>query len=195
MIFLFLIIKTLSSIIRRNNNSRFISKRRISTNRSAIVFSFFGEAMSNENSRRSDPIKVRSRRWTLLCWMTGCLLLLLLVMLVPLALNRSKSIHLLEYRSSLVQCGQAVVREREASQLIDSLLDLFKENDFVALNERLANGEKKLEMIRWFETVLKRCLVSKDYSMHEQERPTLLRRFISFSRREIFYLIGFFTSP
>ena len=159
--------------------------------------------MLNE-CRGSDPIKVRSRRWTLLCWITFCLLIFLLIIVFPfnfiqkrrtfLSINETKSINVLKYRSSLIQCGQSVVEEENSLDVIEYLMKQFEKNDFLSFNKQMKIDEKKFELIQWFQSFLNQCFVSKEFSINEQEKPTILRRLVSFLRKEIFYFIGFFTN-
>lgn len=149
-------------------------------------------------SRHSDPIKVRSRRWTLLCWITLCSLIFLLLILFPFDLikkrKESLSMNLFRYRSSLIQCGQSVIEDRHSSQYIADLLKLFEQNDLQPFIEQMNDERKRMDFIHWLETLLNQCSILKDYSIDEQNKPRLIRKIFSFLRYEFFYVLGLFTN-
>jgi hypothetical protein len=142
---------------------------------------------------------IQSRRRTLLCCSTLCLLIFLILFLFLTEvfhrrfisfdrnLNKTISLNLIKYRSSLIQCGKSVVQHENFNQIIEQLKEIIKNN-----KRKLSLNIRKEEIIIWLEFILSKCFQARQFSVLEQQKPTFIRRFISFLRKEFLYLATFF---
>jgi len=149
------------------------------------------------DSRECESIKVESRRRTLLCCSTLCLFSFLILFLFLTVVFHSQSIdikngtislNVIKFRSSLIQCGQSVVKQENLYKIIEELTELMKNKKDIFLNEEL----RKEDIIIRLEFVLRECYQSRQFSIIEQKSPTIIRQIISFIRKELLYLAGFF---
>ena len=134
----------------------------------------------------------RSRRWTLLCWLTICLSSFLLLIFFSIELadwNRETSFNVIKYRSSLIRCGRSAVDRVNNSHWFHQ----FESEEF-SLRELLVIASKRGEFLSWLERIERECLLARQWTVDEQQRPKRLRTLISFARKEFFYLMNFFTS-
>ncbi|CAF3889901.1 unnamed protein product [Rotaria sp. Silwood1] len=93
--------------------------------------------MFNDN-RKSDCIKRQSRRRALLRYSTLCLFSFLILFLLLSQVfhhryihiennsNKSISLNLMKFRSSLIKCGQSVVKKDNIYQIIEHLTEIMK---------------------------------------------------------------------
>ena len=153
---------------------------------------------------RASDVQRRSRRVTLLCCLTFSSLLLFVSLLIstnvlpPYSIdetsNGSVSLNLVEFRSSLVRCGRSVVKKDHWFPTIEQLTKLLKsvnrsEEFFV---HGLAHNEAlRRDTLLWLDDLLVDCSQARRASIVEQERPTMIRRLVSWLRKEFFYLATF----
>ncbi|CAF3409060.1 unnamed protein product [Rotaria sp. Silwood2] len=166
--------------------------------------------MLNEN-RGSDCIKRQSRRRTLLCYSTLCLFSFLILFLLLSQvfdyryihmennLNKSISLNLMKFRSSLIQCGQSVVEKDNIYQIIEQLTEIIKNlaikqktKQPINIYEQLDKRFIKEDIIIWLEFILAECFQARQFSIIEQKKPTIIRKIISTLRKEFLYIAGFF---
>lgn len=130
----------------------------------------------------------RSRRWTLLCWLTICLTwFLLLILFLSIEFfdwNRETSFNVVRFRSALIHCGRSVVDRVNSSRWFDQ----FEQRT------NLLFSSQRDELISWLERVETRCSLARQLTANEEERPKVLRTLVSFFRKEFFYLMTFFSS-
>ena len=163
--------------------------------------------MINDN-RGSDSVKRQSRRRTLLCCSTVCLFFLLMLFLLVSKvfhyrsidfgnnLNKTISLNLMKFRFSLIECGQSVVEKDYIYQMIPQLTDIIKnlaiKQKAFSINDTFNERSLKEEIIIWLDYILKKCFKARQFSIIEQRKPTIIRRIISFLRKEVLYIAGFF---
>lgn len=117
-----------------------------------------------------------SSRRTLLCYLTLCLSFFVLIFFLFLRRfsNETIELNLMKYRSSLIQCGKSFVNQENLSRRLNEL------------------NVHRNDLINSLEIILSKCFLARQFSLIEQEKPTILRRMISFVRREFFYIVSFF---
>ncbi|CAF2150438.1 unnamed protein product [Rotaria magnacalcarata] len=161
--------------------------------------------------RGSDSIKRQSHRRTLLCCSTICLFSFLILFLLLTQvfhyryvhldnnLNQSISLNIMKFHSSLIQCGQSVVEKENMYQFIGQLTDTMKNlvtkqknKNLFHVNEQLDIILMKQEIIVWLEYILAQCFQARQFSIIEQNKPTIIRQIISTLRKEFLYIAGFF---
>lgn len=151
--------------------------------------------------RESESIKRQSHRRTLLCCSTLCLFSFLIFFLLLTQVFHYRSIHIenktislnvIKFRSSLIHCGQSVVRQEHRYQIIEQLTELMKNNKDFSINEQLNRRFLIEDIIIWLEYVLKECYQARQFSIIEQKNPTIIRQIISMIRKEFLYIAGFF---
>jgi hypothetical protein len=152
--------------------------------------------------QRSDIVKRQSSRLTLLCYSTICLFLFLILFLflteffhqrfiyLEINSNLTKSLNLLKYRSSLIECGQSVVQKQNFYQILEQLTQIIKNRNKTILyfNKQL----NKQQIIIGFQFILTKCFQARQFSIMEQQKPTIIRRIISILRKEFLYIAAFF---
>jgi len=154
----------------------------------------------------SDIEKRQSRRRTLLCCTTLCLFSFLILFLLLTEVfhkrsisfetnsNKTISLNLVKFRSSLIECGQSVVEKenlyRNFEQLTEIMKNLKKKN--LSLNEQFNENFLKEEMIIWLDFILIKCFKARQFSIIEQQKPTIIRQIISILRKEFLYIATFF---
>jgi hypothetical protein len=148
------------------------------------------------NVRRSDSLKRESRRRTLLCCTTFCLFCFLILFFVINKIfyshsiefkNETISLNIIKFHLSLIQCGQSVVRKGNLQKLIEELNRIMKNEKKIFVNENLNE-----EIIEWLEFILTECFQARQFSIIEQQKPTIIRQIISILRKEFLYIAGFF---
>ncbi|CAF3545057.1 unnamed protein product [Rotaria socialis] len=109
--------------------------------------------------RRSDSTKRQSHRRTLLCCSTICLLSFLILFLLLTQvfhyryvhfdnnLNRSISLNIMKFHSSLIQCGQSVVEKENMYQFIEQLTETMKNLATKQKNKKLFHVNEQLDII------------------------------------------------
>ncbi|CAF1020236.1 unnamed protein product [Rotaria sordida] len=166
--------------------------------------------MLNDN-RGSDYIKRQSHRRTLLCYSTLCLFLFLILFLLLSQVfhyryihienysNKSISLNVMKFRSSLIQCGQSVIEKDNIYQIIEQLTEIMKNlaikqknKQSINIIEQLDRNFIKEDIIIWLEFILAECFQARQFSIIEQIKPTIIRQFISSLRKEFLYIAGFF---
>ena len=156
--------------------------------------------MINDN-RGSDIVKRRSRRHTLLCYSTLCLFSFLTFLLLSIHTfhnhsinfqNKSISLNVINFRSSLIQCGQSIVRRQYLYQRVQQFIALVKANPDTLINDQLSQSLSKEDLILWLEYILKECYQARQFLIYEQGNPMLIRRIISKIRKEVLYIAAFF---
>lgn len=140
----------------------------------------------------------KSLRRTLLCYSTLILFVILFVffaflqifskefLLVENHSNKTLNLNLIKYRSSLIQCGKSFIRYEYLYRIIEQskeFLRHFNRTKFIFNHDQL---------ILSFESILSNCIHARLFSLIEQEKPTVIRRFISFLRKEFLYIVSFF---
>ncbi|CAF5039944.1 unnamed protein product, partial [Rotaria sp. Silwood1] len=112
--------------------------------------------MLNDN-RGSDCIKRQSYRRTLLCYSTLCLFLFLILFLllsqvfhyryihIENNLNKSISLNLMKFRSSLIKCGQSVVEKDNIYQILEQLTEIMKNLAIKEKNKQIINIDEQLD--------------------------------------------------
>jgi hypothetical protein len=150
--------------------------------------------------RKSDIEKRQSRRRTLLCCSTLCLFIFLILFILLTEVfnkrlisfeknsNKSLSLNLIKFRSSLIECGQSVVQKENLYQIIEQLIQIMKNKKNISLNDILL----KEDIIIWLEFILIKCFKARQFSIIEQQKPTIIRQIISFLRKEFLYIAAFF---
>lgn len=160
--------------------------------------------------RESNSKKRQSHRRTLLCCSTLCLCLFLILFLfvtkvfhyhsIYLEKDRNKSItlNIMRFHRSLIHCGKSVVEGENSYQIIEQLTGLIKNFDINQKNQKVISINEQVdkrfikEVIVRLEFVLVECFQARQFSIIEQQKPTIIRKIISFLRKEFLYLIGFF---
>jgi hypothetical protein len=136
--------------------------------------------------------KRRSHRRTLLCCSTLCLLIFLIILLFINEIyyshsiqikNKTKSLNVINFRLSLINCGESVVKRVNLYEIIEEINEIIQNRENIFVKE---------EIINWLEFILNSCSEARQYSIIEQEKPTIIRKIISSLRKEFLYLIGFF---
>lgn len=158
--------------------------------------------MLNEN-RISNIKKHESYRRTLLCYSTLCLFSYLIIFYFFIEIfikrsfnsfensNKTISLNLFKYRSSLIECGQSVVEKENLYKIIEDFIKINKEN--FSLNKKLnENMFLKTEISIWLDFILNKCFKARQFSLIEQQKPNFIRKFISILRKEFLYIAGFF---
>jgi hypothetical protein len=92
----------------------------------------------------------------------------------------------------LIYCGQSVVKQENLYKIILQSTQLMKYNKNLSLYEQLKRKFLIEDIIIWLEFVLRECYQSRQFSIIEQKNPTIIRQIISFIRKELLYLAGFF---
>jgi len=150
--------------------------------------------------RRSDIEKRQSYRRTLLCYSTLCLFIFLILFILltkvfnkhfisfEINTNKSLSLNLIKFRSSLIECGQSVVEKENLYQIIEQLTQIMKNNKNISLNDILL----KEDIINWLQFILIKCFKPRQFSIIQQQKPTIIRQIISFLRKEFLYVAAFF---
>lgn len=154
--------------------------------------------------RISDVKKHESYRRTLLCYITLCLLIFIIFIYLIIEIfskskfnslnniNKTISLNLFKYRSSLIECGKSVVEKENLYKIIEEFILNNKKNltfYFIEINQSLLF---KQEIIHWLDFILNKCFKSRQFSIIEQKKPTFTRKFISILRKEFLYIAGFF---
>jgi len=150
--------------------------------------------------RRSDIEKRQSYRRTLLCYSTLCLFIFLILFILltkvfnkhfisfEINTNKSLSLNLIKFRSSLIECGQSVVEKENLYQIIEQLTQIMKNKKNISLNDILL----KDDIINWLQFILIKCFKPRQFSIIQQQKPTIIRQIISFLRKEFLYIAAFF---
>lgn len=140
----------------------------------------------------------KSLRRTLLCYSTLFLVFILIIFffflqlfskelnIIENNLNKTFHLNLIKYRLSLIQCGKSFVQYEYLYHMIDQSRELIQNFNRTKL---LFNRD---QLIVSLEFVLSKCVHARIFSLIEQERPTVLRRVISFLKREVLYIASFF---
>ena len=141
-------------------------------------------------------MNVDSTRRTLLCYLTLCLSLYLLILFLfveifsreirSLDKNQTMKLNLIKYRLSLIECGKSFVFYENLHRIVQ------QSNEFLSDLNRTKLFVDRDDLIISLEVVLSKCLRARLFSLIEQEKPTILRRLISFFRREFLYIASFF---
>ena len=140
----------------------------------------------------------KSLRRTLLCYSTLFLVFILIIFffflqlfskelnIIENNLNKTFHLNLIKYRLSLNQCGKSFVHYEYLYHMIDQSRELIQNFNRTKL---LFNRD---QLIVALELVLSKCVRARIFSLIEQERPTFLRRLVSFLKREVLYIASFF---
>lgn len=161
--------------------------------------------------RESYSAKSQSYRRTLLCYSTLCLFLFLIIFLLLTQVfnysyvysnndsNKSISLNIIKFRSSLIQCGQSVIDQENIYHTIEQTRDIIKNIATIQKNIKTININEQLdfllmkkELLIWLEHILAKCFQARQFSIIEQQTPNIIRQIISILKTELLYIIGFF---
>jgi hypothetical protein len=156
--------------------------------------------------RGSDIKKRQSHRRTLLCYSTLCVFSCLIFFIIYIELfhkrliyfqinsNKTISLNLLKFRSSLIECGQSVIEKENFYQNLEKLIEIIKNlnKKNQSLNEELNKNFLKEKLIISFDFILNKCFKARQFSLIEQQKPMIITQFISFLRKEFLYIAAFF---
>jgi uncharacterized membrane protein YvbJ len=84
--------------------------------------------------------------------------------------NKNFSLNLIKFRSSLIECGRSVVEKENLYQIIEQLTEIMKDKKDISLNDILLIED----IIIWLEFILIRCFKSRQFSIIEQKKPTII---------------------
>ena len=160
-----------------------------------------------DDCRKSEIDRRQSRRRTLLCCSTLCLVLVLILFLILtkffhqhfIFLNRTSNetiaLNLMKYRSSLIECGQSVVQYEQLDQILEQIkemLQYFKQTKSSLNQQWRENLILKEEILLYLEYLLSKCFRARQFSILEQEKPNFIRKILSILRKEFLYIATFF---
>jgi len=102
--------------------------------------------------------------------------------------NKNFSLNLIKFCSSLIECGRSVVEKENLYQIIEQLTEIMKDKKNISLNDILL----KDDIINWLQFILIKCFKPRQFSIIQQQKPTIIRQIISFLRKEFLYIAAFF---